>query len=76
MIQSTERCPFREGDLVVYKPSRKGRDLDVMSAAAEKLTEDAVYRVRTIQNHMYIIVEGYTHPGGGIHWTEFRRANV
>jgi len=66
-------CPYIKGDLLIYKPTRKGIDLDVMSSESDKLVSGKVYRVATIQDEFYVVVEGYTHPGGGIYWTEFER---
>ena len=63
--------PYRIGDLVIYKPSRRGHALDVMSDAKYQLTPGETYRVAAIESDDYILVEGYAHPGGGIYWTEF-----
>jgi len=69
----TARCPFKPGDWVYYRPSRRGYDLDVMST--ERLTVGARYKIERIDSEMYVVVEGYTHPGGGIYWTEFAPAS-
>jgi hypothetical protein len=63
-------CPFRPGDTVRYWPSERGHNLDVMSS--ERLTPGQTYTVAAIQQDNYVVVEGDTHPGGGIFWTEFR----
>ena len=62
-------CPYKEGDFVVYAPSRRGHALDDV----ELLEIGKTYRVKKIENENYILVEGYKHPGGGIHWTEFQK---
>lgn len=65
------KCPFKPGDLVVYRPSRRGHGLD----AADLLDIGKLYRVERIEKDNYIVVEEYHHPGGGIYWTEFENAN-
>lgn len=71
MTESSKQCIIKTGDLVVYKPSDKGWYSDVMSDPSERLVPGKIYRVEKIQNERYVVVEGYTHPSGGIHWTEF-----
>jgi len=66
-----ERCPFSVGQFVVYKPSWRGLALDVM--ASEKLTPGKTYKIIEVQQDRYVVLEGYSHPGGGLHWTEFER---
>lgn len=68
---SRERCPFKVGDKVVYKPTDKGWNAE--ANASVKLIPGAEYLISQIQNDYYIIVEGYVHPGGGIYWTEFKK---
>lgn len=75
MMEKQNRCTYRKGDLVIYTPSRKALDLDVMSSSSEKLVSGKVYTIATIQDELYVVVEGYSHPGGGIYWTEFERVN-
>lgn len=69
--QQKEKCPFRIGDLVVYRPSERGQVVDIMAPPSERLTHNQTYRIKHIQDELYVIVEGYKHPGGGIYWTEF-----
>jgi hypothetical protein len=69
---SHDVAPFAVGDHVIYKPSARGISADVMSPASQKLVPFAEYVVKMIQNGSYVIVEGYSHPGGGLHWTEFQ----
>lgn len=71
MTNKQKQCPFVVGDWVVYKPTKRGMDLDVMSSISERLIPGKVYRVSEIQKNSYIVVDGYTHPGGGIYWAEF-----
>jgi hypothetical protein len=69
-----EICPFSIGDAVVYRPTEKGRAADVMSSSSGKLSPGQNYVVRQVQNDLYVVVEGYEHPGGGIYWTEFEQS--
>jgi hypothetical protein len=64
-------CPFNVGDVVVYKPSQRGHAL----IDGERLEIGKTYVVERIEQENYVVVEGYRHPGGGIYWTEFVRAN-
>jgi len=34
-----------------------------------------IYRVERIEGMQYVVVEGHRHPGGGIYWTEFEKAD-
>jgi len=63
--------PYRIGDWVIYNPSRRGHDLDVMTRPENELVPGEKYRIATIENDDYIVVEGYLHPGGGIYWSDF-----
>ena len=74
MTTNQKLCPFAVGDWVMYKPTKRGKDLDVMSSISEHLVPGRIYRVAEIQKSFYIVVEGYIHPGGGIYWTEFGAA--
>ena len=74
MTIKPRKCPFNIGDLIVYRASRKGIDSDVMSDAAGRLVPGETYRVVDIQQGLYVVVDGYSHPGGGIYWTEFEPA--
>ena len=65
------KCPFNVGDMVIYRPSRRGHTLD-----DDNLLEiGKEYRIERIEQDAYIVVEGYKHPGGGIYWTEFERSD-
>jgi hypothetical protein len=63
-----ENCPFRIGDKIVYTPSRRGHAL----IDGERPVVGHEYIVRNIVNGQFVEIEGYDHPGGGIHWSEFR----
>jgi hypothetical protein len=73
MTTNQKKCPFVVGDWVIYKPSKRGSNLDVMSSPNERLVPDKIYKVVEIQKALYIMVEGYSHPGGGIYWTDFKK---
>jgi hypothetical protein len=67
--KSSEKCPFKVGDVVVYKPSQRGHALDVM--ASQQLQIGEKYKISSVVDEKYVAVEGYSHPGGGLYWTEF-----
>ena len=74
-MQSTEACPFKVGDTVIYKPSFRGRALDVMTGLAG-LKPGEKYKVARIEKGYYVVVEGFeNNPGGGLYWTEFAAAS-
>ena len=68
---NNEKCPFQAHDTVRYTPSARGLGLDVMSPPGSHLVPGETYRVASIEREEYVVVEGYKHPGGGIHWSEF-----
>lgn len=65
-----EKCPFKVGEKVVYKPSRRGHAYE----DGERLEIGKEYQVSAIVQDSYVAVEGYDHPGGGIYWAEFEKA--
>ena len=69
------KCPYSVGDSVVYDPTEKGYFSDVMASPAGRLVRRKMYRIERIEKDFYVVVEGYSHPGGGIYWTEFRPNN-
>lgn len=71
MTGESDRCPFKVGDRVVYRPSSRAMALDIMASSSERLLPGKVYRVAAIRKGLYVVVEGYEHPGGGLYWTEF-----
>jgi hypothetical protein len=66
-----KECPFKVGDTVVYRPSDKGWGYEVMHA--EPLVPGKEYVISRIDKGVYVVVQGYTHPGGGLYWTEFEK---
>jgi hypothetical protein len=66
-----DTCPFKVGDVVIYRPSGRGLALDIMASATGKLIPEKQYTVAAIQNNNYVLVAEYNHPGGGIFWQEF-----
>jgi|GEM_PF-769875 hypothetical protein len=73
-MHTVESCPFKVGDMVIYRPSARGLTTDIMSSPSSQLIPGTAYRIIEVQNNAYVIVEGYHHPGGGIYWTEFKAA--
>jgi hypothetical protein len=64
-------CPFKAGDVVVYRPSLKGRDHVLMTKLSE-LKPGESYRIARIAHDYYVVLEGFEDdPGGGLYWTEF-----
>jgi hypothetical protein len=65
-----ETCPFKTGDIVVYRPSRRGHALGVM--IKPQLERGRKYGIARIDAEVSIVVEGFeNHHAGGIYWTEF-----
>jgi len=56
---------------VRYTPSLRGVALEVMSPPEAKLVPGETYRVTDIHDTSYLLVSGHSHPGGGLHWSEF-----
>ena len=64
-------CPFSVGQIVVYRPSERGRMQDINTDLAD-LVPGKAYRVVRIESDVYVVVEGFENsPGGGLYWTEF-----
>ena len=63
--------PYSVDDWLIYRPTRRGHDLDVMTDTEERLNPGEKYKVAAIEKGDYVVVEGHKHPGGGIYWTEF-----
>ena len=70
-IPDRRPCPFSIGDDVIYRPSNQGWGYEVMAPLEQRLVPGKIYKVAQINNGKYIIVEGYSHPLGGLYWTEF-----
>ena len=73
-VDHEQPSPFRVGDRVRYRPSEKGLALDANFSGTQRLIPGHEYVVKAIQDGSYVLVEGDTHPGGGLYWTEFERA--
>ena len=70
-VTEREKCPFKAGDAVVYRPSRRGLGLNVMTDLA-KLVPGQKYKISRIVQSRFIVVEGFEHSvAGGLYWTEF-----
>ncbi|MFA6135146.1 MAG: hypothetical protein WC869_14125 [Phycisphaerae bacterium] len=65
-----DKCPFKPGQYVVYAPSQRGYDLE----DGVRLESGKRYRIERIEKGCYVVVDGYHHPGGGVYWTEFEKA--
>ena len=71
MIMSTEKCPFKVGDTVVYRPTLKGRGAIIMTDLAA-LKHGEKYKIARIDEGLYVVPEGFENAvGGGLYWTEF-----
>ena len=67
----SEKCPFKAGDVVTYRPSMRGRGQSVMTDLAD-LVPGRRYHVASIQKEYYVVLKGYENsPAGGLYWTEF-----
>jgi len=69
-----KECPFQIGDKVIYTPCSKGAALEVNSPTTQRLEVGELYTVDAVIDGIYIVVEGYTHPGGGLYWSEFKKS--
>lgn len=70
------KCPFVVGQMVVYRPTQRGLDADVMAPPSQRLTPGQHYRGADILEEAYVVPDGYRHPGGGIYWTEFTAEEI
>ena len=68
---SSQKCSFKVGDTVVYRPSSRGRGHIIMTDLAA-LKPDNKYKIARIDKDVYVVLEGFenTTPSG-IYWTEF-----
>lgn len=64
-------CPFKVGQVVFYRPSPRGVGLSANDRPSEVPKVGEAVRIIKIEKGSYLVVEGYSHPGGGVHWTEF-----
>ena len=65
-------CPFRAGDQIVYKPSKRGWDYECLG---RRLEPGRACVVKAIQDGRYVLLVGDAPAGGGLVWTEFEAAN-
>ena len=62
-------CPFVVGDLVIYRPSQKLKELTVMYS--DNLIPGKEYKVAAVVSGLYVVVEGVQHQHGGLYWDAF-----
>jgi len=68
---TSQKCPFKIGDTVVYRPSNKGRGVVIMTDLAA-LKPGNKYRIIRIDEGVSVVVEGFENAvGGGLYWSEF-----
>jgi hypothetical protein len=66
-----ESCPFQRGQIVVYRPSVRGRG-HVVHTDLAGLVPGRSYRVAQIVEERFVVIEGFENsPGGGLFWSEF-----
>jgi hypothetical protein len=62
----SEKCPFKVGDMVMYRPNIKSNN---SGTSKMLLQEGRSYKIAQIKNDVYVVVEGDFSMG--IYWTEF-----
>jgi hypothetical protein len=68
------RCPFKPGDLVIYRPSKTGAGKSAMTDL-RLLRRGERYRIARVEKDAYLVLEGFEDsPTGGLHWSEFEPA--
>ena len=72
-MQADTKCPYQVGDKVLYMPSQKGLVLSANDPPEHRLVVGHAYTIESIQKENYVVVVGYRHPGGALHWTEFTK---
>lgn len=71
----SEKCPYKVGDRVVYKPTPEGRGRDIMTDDEQLMIPGNKYVIARIDNEVYVVVHGHEDAiEGGIYWTEFAPA--
>jgi hypothetical protein len=66
-----EKCPFKPGDVVIYAPTSRGKDLLLMTDLAE-MQPNKKYIVSEIYEDLYVVVEGFENAvPSAIYWSEF-----
>jgi hypothetical protein len=73
--RAVETCPFKVGDVVIYKPSFEGRGKVIMTDLADPKPGEQ-YKVTRIDKGVYVTVEGFEGSvPNGLYWTEFTPAD-
>ena len=68
---SDEKCPFKVGDTVIYKPTHDGRGKIIMTDLSA-LEPGRKYKVVRVEKGSYVVPEGFENSvTGGLYWTEF-----
>jgi hypothetical protein len=75
-MPSQSRNPFKVGDLVRYMPSSPGADPLLMTDLSA-LVAGRIYRVVSVQKLNYLVLEAFERSAcGGLHWSEFSKAEA
>ncbi len=68
---TSQRCPFNVGDIVVYRPTNKGRGAIIMTDLAA-LQPGSRYKIARIEDGVYLVLEGFENAVPcSLYWTEF-----
>jgi len=68
---SEDKCPFRVGEMVIYKPTHRGRGKIIMTDLSA-LEPGRKYKIVSIEQGSYVVPEGFEKSiSGGLYWTEF-----
>ena len=68
---TSEKCPFKAGDTLVYRPTIHGRGWLIMTDLAALIPGDK-YKVFRVEQDVYLVIEGFENAtAGGVYWTEF-----
>jgi len=71
MTMNKEKCPFKAGDVVVYRPSNKGRGSIIMTDLSA-LKPGNKYKIARVEEDVYIVPEGFENAVPcSLYWTEF-----
>jgi len=67
-----QKCPYKIGDTVIYRPSLRGHSHVIMTELGQLLQKDGTYTIARIDKDVYVVLCGHEHSvEGGIYWTEF-----
>jgi hypothetical protein len=68
---SEQKCPFKVGETVIYKPTHDGRGKIIMTDLSA-LEPGRKYKIVRIEKGSYVVPEGFENSvAGGLYWTEF-----